>query len=240
MLWPAVEAEFASAFNSADIAMADDDDGVWRVPHLRRFSNPWEAPRILPLPGPLPPEADTEAAEEEVEFYWVGTEARIAGTVVHRWLQVLAEGRTDLDAADSHAQQQVTRRWLREMGIGDELQVGIAARVQAALDGVRNDAKGRWILAGDGRAEFALTGQYGGAIESVVLDRVRIDEDGDHWIIDYKTSTHEGGNLQGFLKAEVDRYAPQLEKYAALYAAYSGRQPRCALYFPLLQEFVEV
>ena len=159
---------------------------------------------------------------------------------MHRWLQVLAEGRTDVDPADSDGQQQVTRRWLREMGIGDELQVGIEARVAAALDGVRKDAKGRWILAGEGRAEFALTGLFEGAIESVVLDRVRIDEDENHWIIDYKTSTHEGGNLQGFLKAEVERYTPQLEKYAALYAAYSGQRPRCALYFPLLQEFVEV
>ena len=240
MLWPAVEEEFARAFESADIAMGDGDDGVWRTPRLRRFATPWEAPEILPLPGPLPAEADTDAADEEVEFYWVGAEARIAGTVVHRWLQVLAEGRTGVDPADSRGQQQVTRRWLREMGIGDELQVGIAARVTAALDGVRNDAKGRWILEGEGQAEFALTGQYEGAIESVVLDRVRIDEDGQHWIIDYKTSTHEGGNLQGFLKAEAERYTPQLEKYAALYAAYSGQRARCALYFPLLQAFVEV
>ena len=240
MLWPAVEEKFARAFDSADIAMADNDDGLWRVPRLRRFARPWEAPAVPPLPGPQSPEADTDAADEEVEFYWVGAEARIAGTVVHRWLQVLAEGRTDVDPADSDGQQQVTRRWLREMGIGDELQVGIEARVAAALDGVRKDAKGRWILAGEGRAEFALTGLFEGAIESVVLDRVRIDEDGDHWIIDYKTSTHEGGNLQGFLKAEVERYTPQMEKYAALYAAYSGQRARCALYFPLLQEFVEV
>jgi ATP-dependent exoDNAse (exonuclease V) beta subunit len=69
---------------------------------------------------------------------------------------------------------------------------------------------------------------------------VRVDDEGNHWIIDYKTSTHEGGNLQGFLNAEIDRYKPQLKKYAALYAAYSGEQPRCALYFPLLQEFVEI
>ena len=69
---------------------------------------------------------------------------------------------------------------------------------------------------------------------------MRIDENGEHWIIDYKTSTHEGGNLQGFLNAEIERYTPQLQKYASLYAAYSGKQARRALYFPLLQEFVEV
>jgi len=240
MLWPAVEPEFASAFDVTDIATGDDEVDAWRTPRLRRFIEPWEAPDILPLPGPLPTGVDTAAAAEEVEFYWVGTEARIAGTVVHRWLQVLAEGRTNIDTADSDGQSTITRRWLREMGIGDDMQSSIAERVNAALEGVRKDAKGRWILAGEGLAEFALAGQYEGAIESVVLDRVRIDEDGTHWIIDYKTSTHEGGNLQGFLNAEIERYTPQLQKYAALYGAWSGKQPRCALYFPLLQEFVEV
>ncbi|MGB5687842.1 MAG: PD-(D/E)XK nuclease family protein [Woeseiaceae bacterium] len=126
------------------------------------------------------------------------------------------------------------------MGISDDLQAGITDRVHAALDSVRNDDKGNWILAGDGHAELALTGIVEGEIESVILDRVRIDEHGDHWIIDYKTSSHEGGNLQGFLNAEVERYTAQLQKYAAIYGAWSGKQARCALYFPLLREFVEV
>ena len=240
MLWPAVEEEFAAAFDASHITAPDDADTTWGIPRLRRFASPWLAPDVLPLPGVEPPEPDVDATDEEVEFYWVGTEARIAGTVVHRWLQVLAEGRVAIDASDVASQRRVTSRWLREMGIGDELQQGIVERVEAALDGIMSDAQGRWILEGEGRAEFALTGQYDGAIESVVLDRVRVDDEGNHWIIDYKTSTHEGGNLQGFLNAEIDRYKPQLQKYAALYAAYSGEQPRCALYFPLLQEFVEI
>ena len=69
---------------------------------------------------------------------------------------------------------------------------------------------------------------------------MRIDENGEHWIIDYKTSTHEGGNLEGFLDAEINRYTPQLKKYAAIYRAFSGSEPRCALYFPLLRRFVEI
>ena len=43
-----------------------------------------------------------------------------------------------------------------------------------------------------------------------------------------------------FLRAESDRYKPQLKKYAALYNAYVGTDARCALYFPLLQSFLEV
>ena len=61
-----------------------------------------------------------------------------------------------------------------------------------------------------------------------------------HWVVDYKTSTHEGGNRQHFLEEETRRYREQLERYAKLYANYSGKDVRCALYFPLLQEFVEV
>jgi len=108
------------------------------------------------------------------------------------------------------------------------------------LQGMINDERGRWLIEGEGYAELALTGVIDGRIESVVLDRVRIDEDQTHWIVDYKTSSHEGGDLQSFLNAESDRYRSQLSKYAALYQNYSGANVRCALYFPLLQKFVEV
>jgi ATP-dependent exoDNAse (exonuclease V) beta subunit len=85
-----------------------------------------------------------------------------------------------------------------------------------------------------------LSGLAGGRIESGIIDRVRIDDDGTHWIVDYKTSTHEGGNLAAVLQAESARYKPQLTRYADLYRNYSGATVRCALYFPLLQKFVEV
>ena len=51
---------------------------------------------------------------------------------------------------------------------------------------------------------------------------------------------HEGGDLEGFLQAEVTRYRPQLQKYRSIYSAYADAEVRCALYFPLLQAFVEV
>ena len=113
-------------------------------------------------------------------------------------------------------------------------------RVEDALQGVLNDEKGRWITTGKGHSELPLTGVVGGSIESIIIDRVRIDEDGTHWVIDYKTSTHEGGDLAGFLQQESDRYRPQLATYARVYAAMSGADVRTALYFPLLQAFCEV
>jgi ATP-dependent exoDNAse (exonuclease V) beta subunit len=116
----------------------------------------------------------------------------------------------------------------------------VLERVETALAGVIADNRGQWLLRGAGHAEFALSGVLLGRLESVIIDRVRIDDDGTHWIVDYKTSTHEGGRLAGFLDAESDRYREQLRKYAELYRNYSGADVRCALYFPLLREFVEV
>jgi ATP-dependent exoDNAse (exonuclease V) beta subunit len=239
MLWPAVGEVYANSFEAGSgVSSGVVEDFV--NPVLRRFDVPWRAPEVKLLPREIEPSGAAGDREEEVEFYWVGTEARIAGTVVHRWLHSLAEGRVEGAPDDPALRSRLTARWLRELGIVEEQGGSITARVSAALDGILADAKGRWILEGDGHAELALTGIFDGALESVVLDRVRIDDHGDHWIVDYKTSAHEGGDLEGFLAAEVSRYSPQLRKYAAIYEAFSGAEPRCALYFPLLQRFIEI
>jgi ATP-dependent helicase/nuclease subunit A len=49
--------------------------------------------------------------------------------------------------------------------------------------------------------------------------------------VDYKTSRHEGADVEAFLDRERERYAPQLGAYARLV----GRErPRLGLYFPLV------
>jgi ATP-dependent exoDNAse (exonuclease V) beta subunit len=239
LLWDAVEPEFARAFSDYKVGGAPDAEDIWVDPVLRRLRNPWELPDTEPLP--LQAEhASLADAGDEVEFYWVGSEARIAGTLVHRWLHQIAAGRAAADPAALPGYRPVTRRWLRELGISGDDAADIAQRVELALNGMLTDDKGQWILEGRGHAELALTGVVDGQAEGVVLDRVKIDEDGNHWIIDYKTSSHEGGNLDGFLATESERYGPQLRKYASIYNAFSGCDARCALYFPLLQRFVEL
>jgi len=59
-------------------------------------------------------------------------------------------------------------------------------------------------------------------------------------VIDFKTGSHEGGDLAAFLDREVSRYRPQLEGYIALAAALGPQPVRAALYFPLLGAFREV
>ncbi len=238
MLWSALRSEFETAF--AGFRTADEDDGHsdWLEPRLRRFRDSWRLPAV-----PAPPGQSTSTAgavDAAVEFYWVGAESRIAGTIVHRWLQLVAEGRAGLSPGDLARQRPASERWLLEMGISGSSVGVILERVETALRGVLADARGNWLLNGDGHAELSLSGFVDGRIETGIIDRVRIDDDGTHWIVDYKTSSHEGGGLDVFLAAEADRYRAQLSRYAQLYSAWSGQAARCALYFPLLQAFVEV
>ncbi len=239
LLWPAVEPEFARQFEGAGVSIPDSESSVWATPKLRRFSTPWRLPDAAMLPGNATP-AETNIASDKVEFYWVGSDARIAGTLTHRWLQQIAEGqrgKSKMGTADLH---KITSRWLQESGMGDEAAKPILARVERAVMAMLDDEKGRWILDGKGYTELALTGIVDDELVSVILDRVRIDEDNTHWIIDYKTSAHEGGNLDGFLQVETDRYKAQLARYASIYKDWSAANVKCALYFPLLQSFVAV
>jgi hypothetical protein len=90
------------------------------------------------------------------------------------------------------------------------------------------------------RAEWRLTGTVAGRLVNVAVDRTFVDEAGVRWIIDFKTGSHEGGNVDAFLDNERERYRSQLETYAQL---ISTLRPdvrmvlspiRLALYFPML------
>jgi ATP-dependent exoDNAse (exonuclease V) beta subunit len=240
-MWPAVESLYNDEFAKRTELSGDnaaDTKTRFLAPLSRRYSKPWQAADIPPLPIPSDSDDDQiQYAEQKVPFYWVGALARQAGTVVHRWLQHLTTSGDIHSAGDSSRR---SAQWARQIGIVENDIDELCTRVTKALDGIINDDKGRWLLEGEGFSELPLTGLWHGRITSIIIDRVRIAEDGTHWIVDYKTSTHEGGDLATFLQQETERYRNQLQKYAHIYAAMTGAPVRTALYFPMLQEFCEV
>ena len=98
------------------------------------------------------------------------------------------------------------------------------------------DPRGRWILEEHAEAECELrvAGMVGGKFIEAVIDRTFVDEQDVRWIIDYKTSEHQGGDVEAFLDSEKTRYQEQLERYARLMFQRDERPIRLALYFPLL------
>jgi ATP-dependent exoDNAse (exonuclease V) beta subunit len=239
LLWPAIAPQYEAAFESTGLPSAHDESEAWLLPKRRRIESAWKLPDNNAVPGQRI-DAGVQENVAAVEYDWAGTEARVTGTVVHRWLQLAAESKVDLALEPPTSLRATSERWLREAGVGPDAMPALMGRIDQALANIMSDPRGKWLLNGDGFAELSLRGVVGNSVASGIIDRVRVDDDGTHWIVDYKSSTHEGGDLQGFLDAEARRYKDQLARYAGLYRAYSGHEVRCALYFPLLQAFVEV
>lgn len=205
---------------------------------LRQLSAEWTLPPWPPRVPQAARPAVTEPARAAVEFSWVGDTARRVGIVVHAELQRWARAGSAADPDPGR----LRRLLVREGVTGTELEPAVE-RVLRALRATRDDPQGRWLVLDahrDAASELALTGQIDGRLQSIVIDRSFVDADGQRWVIDYKTSIHEGGDLDGFIANEVRRYRGQLERYAR-FARELGPQPvRVALYFPLLARFVEV
>jgi ATP-dependent exoDNAse (exonuclease V) beta subunit len=63
------------------------------------------------------------------------------------------------------------------------------------------------------------------------VDRIFRTVEDVRWIVDYKTSPHEGADREAFLDREQGRYRAQLEAYAH---ALAPGEAMLGLYFPVL------
>ncbi len=242
-LWPAVVGEFAGVQAPELAEPAADAPPAPQVIHRLPLDwTPPPAPARVEMTLPAQ-DAAHASAHDQVEFSWASETAKHIGTVVHRFLQRIAEdGVAVWDAARVQALHAVYQRELKRLGVPATEMDHATVRVSAALAASVADARGRWMLDAhdEARAELRLTGLIDGETVDVVIDRTFIDEHGVRWIIDFKTSVHEGADRDAFLDNERVRYAAQLQRYGALmrmadlHDGRSDREIRLGLYFPLL------
>lgn len=204
-------------------------------PTLRRISS---LPEVVDQPA-----AEVEAVESE--YFWAGPEAAPVGNAVHAVLQrVAGHGVEEWGARQSSAAVAWMRCLLQAEGLSRELLENACSRCEAALAQALQSDRGRWILSGahaDAHCEWELSCNHDGFVTHHVIDRSFVDADGVRWVIDYKTASHEGGDMNRFLADEERRHAPQLQRYAALLKMMEPERPvRTALYFPLLDIWREV
>ncbi|MDQ3028079.1 MAG: PD-(D/E)XK nuclease family protein, partial [Pseudomonadota bacterium] len=111
-------------------------------------------------------------------------------------------------------------------------------RAATALAQALEDERGRWLLGPQrgARNEYRISTVIDDVRAMLVIDRVFEDGQGRTWVVDYKTSSHEGADREGFLDEEQVRYREQLEGYAA---ALGKRDVGRGLYFPLLKGWRE-
>ena len=242
-LWPAVEHEYQAALNSRKPVSADA--AVSMPPaRLRRLPSGWQPP--APPADVAWQGAGTLAAEapSQVEFDWAGDTLRHIGTVVHRLLQRIATADGDVqNAARVVMNAGRVRAWLQQAGVPADELAGAVQTVQQAIERMLADDTGRRLLAArgpDAHCEFALSGFDNRRLVTGVMDRTFVDNDSVRWIVDYKTSRHEGAGREAFLAREAERYRPQLKRYVTLMRGFENRPVKAGLYFPLLGTFHEV
>jgi ATP-dependent helicase/nuclease subunit A len=238
--WPVLSGEFERAL-AARGAVRPERRSTGRrrlsAPPLRRLPANWSAP----VPAPLPRAASLRILGESAgsvrpDFDWAGTIAKAVGEVVHAELHRLARDGASRDSLA--ARPAAWSRLLRESGVDDAHLSEALARTQAAIDAFRLSTLAAKLLdpaARDAASELAVTARLDGAVHGLRIDRTFVDDAGVRWIVDWKTSSHQGGDAEAFLDAELGRYRGQLERYArAMQQLEPGRELKVGLYFPLL------
>ena len=237
-LWPVVEADWPAATLSAGEAQVPvDPTAHWQQPPLRRLPLGWQRP-APPAPMTLP-RRESPVTRTLVTYDWASAWARQAGSVAHRWLQQIAvDGLAHYPEARLRQLHPTFRQLLLRQGVESAAMDKAILRVEAVLRDALADPSGRWVLAAEHTEqlnEYAVTVVEGGRFRQLIIDRAFVAADGVRWIIDYKTSSHEGGDRAAFIHSEVERYAPQLRAYRQAFECLERRPVRTALYFPLLQ-----
>jgi ATP-dependent exoDNAse (exonuclease V) beta subunit len=233
LLWDSLAGEFAGL----DPTLAAAAEATSAPPQrLRRIAAGWTLPD--------PPAAATWYGDtlehfepDPVTFEWVGDTLRHAGDVLHAFFaRIATEGLAAWDARRITGLRGSIQTMLRNLGVAAGELDETSSRVATALCQSLRDERGAWILDSHAEAacELPLTGVLDGKVYQVAIDRTFVDEAGVRWIIDYKTSAPEGGDLERFLENEKRRYREQLERYARLMAQQEERPIRLGLYFPLL------
>jgi hypothetical protein len=210
---------------------------------IQRLSLDWKLPS---LPAPVASSgraAAGEIEETDVSFRWVGDTLRHVGTVVHQMLRRIAEdGIPFWNASRIRRSRPAYSSALAALGVpAAELNEAVD-RIEAALIQAFSDDRGKWLLGAHRNAacEYSLDGILEGQIVSARIDRTFIDDQGTRWVIDYKSSSHEGSGVEDFLDNERERYREQLTRYRSLFGLLEDRPVRAALYFPLLNAWREI
>lgn len=210
----------------------------------KRLIAQWQLPDVpAEVSWQTPQDDESEQEQTLIEFEWAGETAKHVGSVVHATIQCIAEQGIEKWTNDViQAERNVFDTALKQLGVPDNERESAVRRVIQALENITNDERGKWILSkehGKQKNEYAVTGLFDNKLTNAILDRTFVDKEGVRWIIDYKTSRHEGKDIDAFLDQEQERYQEQLEKYAYLMKQLGENNIKLGLYFPLLKGWRE-
>jgi ATP-dependent exoDNAse (exonuclease V) beta subunit len=209
---------------------------------LRRLPANWRAPVLAPSVPWRPELQRATASARKITYEWVSDTSRHVGTVVHELLKRAArEGSQSRSGDRLNATLPLIKSELLRLGVARSEESKASAQVVRALRNTFQSERGRWILDShiNARSEWAIAGRIQDQLITGTIDRIFRDQEDRLWIIDFKTSEHEGSRAEAFLNEEQRRYRMQLDNYATLLARLEEGPIWLGLYFPLLDGWRE-
>ncbi len=244
-LWPVLKDDFCH-----QPLVAQETEEEFKPLLLRRLPADWTLPfsqkPLVSAQVQTRQPSTLQGDEQQDSFRGQESQARRhVGTLVHKiFEQITRRGTEYWQEQKPQVQEQWLRRQLAGLGVANQDLKQAIVRVRAAVEKALASEKGQWILHPhqQGASELELSGQLDGQLIHAVIDRTFVDPDGIRWIIDYKTGTPQATeSVDRFVQREIALYRVQLASYFRLMRAMEPtREIRSALYFPLLNHFVEV
>lgn len=256
--WPALEEEFLTAYQRQQqqkiLPFSVPQSGTVAI---AAAAAPLHPPLVLRrLPADVsPPVAGTNvqtpgtvSAFDTGELFARpegGRAQRLIGSLLHVLLERLSQMQISAEEASSWMERH-TSALLRTAALPEELATRAYHEIVASLQAVLEDPQGRWLLFPhpDAQSEASWTGWLDGMLRTVRADRVfragslPLSTGKEFlWVVDYKTTSYAGKDVDQFLAAQRKQYASQLATYGHALQKIHGNalRLRFGLYFPRLK-----
>ncbi len=240
-LWPAVVEDFTVEFNRLQASQSETltETEEEKDYYLQRASQLNSSSGKLFNKQPLYDIQASPSLEQPILFA-ASAMKRHVGTLTHSWLEQIADNIEQWPVERIQQQQKIFSNQLQQLGVASVDLVKAVELVIINLQQTLTDPQGIYLLSQhqDSASEVALERFEEGEFKSYIIDRSFIDEDGTRWIIDYKTSTHQGAGRDGFLSEQKRHYQEQLENYASLFAELETCPIKLVLYFTSYQKLI--
>lgn len=211
LLWESVGGEFLNATPRPATAPAENTSSF--IPSLIRLPQP-AVPTLLQASSQVVATTAFDEAATEAELTSIEASC---GTLAHWYMEMFAR-----DGAECWPPERVQgmgdamTRWLIQHGHDLPTAQGGAQRVIQVLITTLASEQGRWVLKlrEQAASEYAIATADGQHVTQHVIDRTFV-ENGERWVIDYKSA--KLAEILPESTSFAERYRPQLERYAQLF-----------------------
>ena len=224
-----------------------DTGGTFNPRPLQRLPRHWKLPELAGghLLDHYIPRYEYGEASNQVNLSWQDPTPRAVGTLVHRYLQQMANTgihRWSVDGVRG-LERSITVA-LQTLGVPASHLSSAVDKVSLALQMVLQDSKAAHLLSHKHpfhASEYPITFSSTVGPKNLQIDRVFTTQQGTTWLVDYKTSEPLPGQaVEDFVAQELEQYQAQLTLYQRALQSAGFAKVKKALYFPMIPHWQEV